>query len=301
MKLRLAARGSALSRAQVELVRRALAGSAEIEVLELVTTGDRLSHIDAAITGKGVFTKEIDQALLEGRADIGVHSLKDLPAELPAGLELAAVPPREDASDVLIAHPHRTFAGLPPGSRIGTGSPRRRAQILATRADLQVLEARGNVDTRIRHLKEGRWDAIVLACAGLARLARLEEVSEVFSTEVMIPAIGQGALALVARRGDAPVAQKLEPLDHLDTHRAVLAERALLRRLEAGCRAPLAGHARIQNGTMILWAAVFSLNGDRMLRDQAVGPAHDAELLGDRLALALLSRGAGDLISEARA
>jgi hydroxymethylbilane synthase len=168
MTLRLAARGSALSLVQVELVARMLAPlSTSIETFR--TTGDRLSHLGAEIVGKGVFTREIDEALLDGRADVGVHSLKDLPSEIPSGLVLAAVPLREDPSDVLLSRPRVPFSRLPSGARVGTGSPRRRAQLLAARPDLCVVDARGNVDTRIRRLEEGKWDAIVLARAVLAR------------------------------------------------------------------------------------------------------------------------------------
>jgi hydroxymethylbilane synthase len=301
MKIRLAARASALSRAQVEIVARALSGRAQVEVATYQTTGDRLSHLDAAIQGKGVFTREIDEALLNGRADVGIHSLKDLPSEIPQGLVLAAVPVREDPNDALIAHPHRTFAALPEGARIGTGSPRRRAQLLAARPDLQVMDARGNVDTRIRRLAEGRWDAIVLARAGLARLNRLEEISEVFSSGILLPAVGQGALALVIRRGDDRVAGILAGLDDPASHRAALAERTLLRFLQAGCRAPLAGLATEKDGRLKLSAGVFSQGGDRILREEGSGPAEDPESLGRAVAENLLARGAAELIEQARA
>ncbi len=300
MKLRLAARGSSLSMAQVEIVARALSQRAEVEVLTFRTSGDQLSHLDAAIIGKGVFTKEIDEALLDGRADVGVHSLKDLPSQIPAGLVLEAVPAREDPSDVLISHPNRTFAALPHGARVGTGSPRRRAQLLAARPDLEVLAARGNVDTRIRRLKEGSFEGIVLARAGLARLERLEEISEVFSPQVMLPAIGQGALALVIRQGDQRVAEILRELDDPTSHREALAERTLLRYLEAGCRAPLAGRASVADGILTLLAGVFSPSGDRVIREEASGSAEDPEAVGRKVAEKLLKRGAADLIAEAR-
>lgn len=301
MKLRLAARGSALSLAQVEIVCRALLGRAELEVSTFRTTGDHLSHIDAAIQGRGVFTKDIDEALLEGRADVGVHSLKDLPSEMPEGLVLAAVLPREDPSDVLIAHPHRTFATLPRGARVGTGSPRRRAQLLAARPDLCVLDARGNVDTRIGRLREGRWDAIVLARAGLVRLNRLHEVSEAFSKEIMLPAIGQGALALVIRSGDRRSVETLRDLDDPPSHCAALAERTLLRHLEAGCRAPLAGLATLREGVLTLLARVFSSSGEQSLREEGSGPPEDPEAVGRSVAQRLLDRGAAQIIERARA
>jgi hydroxymethylbilane synthase len=300
MRIRLGARGSALSLAQLEIVRRALADRVEISIETIRTTGDRLSRLDASIVGKGVFTKEIDEALLEGRIDVGVHSLKDLPAEIPAGLALAAVPLREDARDALVAHPARPFGELPRGARIGTSSPRRRAQLLAARPDLSVLDARGNVDTRIRRLHEGRWDAIVLARAGLVRLGRLSEACDFFATDVMIPAIGQGALALVVREDDASAREVLASLDDAPSHREVLAERALLSRLQAGCRAPLAGHARTADGSLELVAAVYSEDGSRVVRERATGPLDHPESLGDLVAEALLARGAADLVAQAR-
>ena len=301
-KLRLGARGSALSLAQAGQVARDLSRRAgvEVEIVTIRTTGDELSLAGAAIAGKGIFTKEIDQALLDGRVDLGVHSLKDLPGELPFGLMLACVPAREDPSDVLIAHPAVPFASLPPGAKVGTSSPRRRAQLLAARPDLQVSDARGNVDTRIRRLREGRWDAIVLARAGLARLGRLGDATETFSHDIMIPAIGQGALALVIREDDARTAGVLASLDDPATHAEAAAERALLRKLEAGCRAPLAGHARAQGEALDMIGAVFSTDGARVLREHVSGRVADARGLGFELADALLARGAGAMVAEAR-
>jgi hydroxymethylbilane synthase len=298
--IRLAARGSALSLAQVEIVRRMIGPQVGTEVVTVRTTGDQLSHLDAAIVGKGVFTKEIDEALLDGRADIGIHSLKDLPSKLPAGLVLAAIPAREDPSDALIAHPPRTFAALPQAARVGTSSPRRRAQLLAARPDLQVSDARGNVDTRLRLLREGRWDAIVLARAGLARLGLLHEISEVFSQDVLLPAIGQGALALVVRTGDLATRRLIAPLDRTPAHLEARAERALLAILEAGCRAPIAGRATAAEGRLRLVAAVFSLSGDRSLREKGLGSVDEPEKLGEAVGRQLLARGAAELMGEAR-
>ncbi len=299
-RLRIAARGSALSLAQVEIVRGLFGPRCEVELLVVKTTGDRLSHLDAAIEGKGIFTKEIDEALLDGRADAGLHSMKDLPSRLPPGLVLASVPRREDPRDALIAHPHRTFSELPRGARVGTASPRRRAQLLAARPDLQVSDSRGNVDTRIRRLREGRWDAIVLARAGLARLGRLEEISEVLPERILLPAVGQGALALVTREDDAAARETVGLLDDPTTHREALAERALLARMEAGCRAPLAGRAVVEDGLVRLAAGVFSLTGDRAIREEGAGPSGDPAAVGEAVAARLLARGAGELIGEAR-
>ena len=300
MKIRIGARGSALSLTQTELVARALREGAEVEVVPIRTTGDRLSRLEAAMTGKDLFTREIDEALLAGRVDVGVHSLKDLPSRLPDHLTLAAVPRREDPSDVLVSRQRKTLASLPPGARVGTSSARRRAQVLAARPDAEVLEASGNIDTRIRRLDEERWDAIVLARAGLARLGRLGEVAEVLPFSTMLPAIGQGALAIVAREDDPSVRDRVSRLDDLVSHREVRAERALLDLLEAGCRAPVAGLARVEGDRLRLAGAVFAPDGSRTLREEAEGFAEDPESLGREVAERLLARGAASLIALAR-
>jgi hydroxymethylbilane synthase len=296
--LRLGARGSALSTAQASLVARALAPWAQIETIVVKTTGDRLSAQGAPISWKGDFTKELDEALLSGTIDFAVHSLKDVPSRLPDGLALVAVPEREDPTDVLVAHPRRPFADLPAEARVGTSSPRRRAQLLAARPDLRVLPARGNVDTRIRRLHEGLFDALVLARAGLARLNRLEEICDVFPSDILLPAVGQGALGLVARSDDSQVRSMLARLDHTASHQEVLAERALLARLEAGCRAPVAARARASDGSLDLSGGVFSEDGARILRERESGPALEAEALGRTVAERLLEIGAAGLISE---
>jgi hydroxymethylbilane synthase len=300
VKLRIGGRGSQLSLVQLDLVAAALSDRADVEIVSYRTTGDRLSRLDAAMTGKDLFTREIDEALLDGRVDVAVHSLKDLPSQLPLGLVLAAVPVREDPSDVLVARDASSFADLPAGSRVGTSSPRRRAQVVLSRPDLEVTDARGNVDTRIRRLREGRWDALVLARAGLARLQRLADVTEVLPPSWMLPAIGQGALAVVTRREDDPVRELVERLDHLASHREVLAERALLGLLEAGCRAPVAGLARTDEKRLRLTAAVFAPDGSRTLHEEGEGEAEDAAELGLDVARRLLARGAAEILTLSR-
>lgn len=295
MRLRLGARGSALSLAQAALVTRALGGEDAVELVVVRTTGDRLSAQNAPISWKGDFTRELDEALLSGRIDFAVHSLKDVPSALPEGLVLAAVPEREDPRDVLLAEPRRSFAELPRGARIGTSSPRRRAQVRRARPDLAVVESRGNVDTRIRRLREGRFDALVLARAGLARLGREDEIAEVFDEEVLLPAVGQGALAIVTRRGDAPDA--VIGLDHAASHAEVLAERGFLAALEAGCRAPVAGRARVAGAGVEFSGAVFSEDGTTELRASGSGAAAEAEAIGRRAAEELLARGAARLVA----
>jgi hydroxymethylbilane synthase len=299
MSLRLGARGSALSLAQARLIAQGLAPR-EVEVVTIRTTGDRLSAAGSPIEWKGDFTRELDLALLEGRIDLAVHSLKDVPSALPPGLRLSAVPRREDPSDVLLSHPRRLFRELPSGARLGTSSPRRRAQLLASRPDLQISEARGNVDTRVRHLREGRWDAVVLARAGLARLGRLEEVSDVFPPDVLLPAVGQGALALITRENDSRAREAVGGLDHEDSHREVRAERSLLAVLQAGCHAPVAARARVAGGRLQIDAGVFAQDGSRVLREHAAGTAEEAEALGRAAAERLLARGAAELLGGAR-
>ena len=297
MRLRLGARGSALSLAQAALVTRALGGEDAVELVVVKTTGDRRSAAGEPISWKGDFTRELDEALLAARIDLAVHSLKDVPSGLPGGLVLAAVPEREDPRDVLVAEPRRTFADLPHGARVGTSSPRRKAQLLRARADLEILDARGNVDTRIRRLREGRFDALVLARAGLARLGRVDEVSDVFDESVLLPAVGQGALAIVTRRDRIPEA--VRGLDHAASHAEVLAERGFLAGLEAGCRAPVAGRARVSGSRLGFEGAVFSADGATMIRTSGSGSPADAEAVGRRAAEELLSRGAAGLVAAA--
>jgi hydroxymethylbilane synthase len=300
LKVRLGGRGSPLSLAQLEIVARAISPRSDVEIITFTTTGDRLSRVEGVRTGKDLFTREIDEALLDRRIDLGVHSAKDLPSRLPEGLALAAVPPREDPSDVVVSRDGGSLLALPAGSRVGTSSPRRRAQILSARPDLEVVEARGNVDTRIRRLREGRWDAIVLARAGLARLERLDDVSEMLPPSWMLPAIGQGALAVVARNDEGSLRELAAGIDHPPSHREVLAERAVLGVLEAGCRAPVAGLARTEATNLRLRAAVFSPDGSRTLLEEAIGPADRPEDLGREVGERLLARGAAELIAAAR-
>ena len=298
MKLRLGARGSALSLAQARLVASALGTRAEVEIVEVRTTGDRRSASGEPIRWKGDFTKELDEQLLAGEIDAAVHSLKDVPAELTEGLVLAAVPKREDPRDVLITHPRRTFDDLPAGSRVGTSSPRRSAQILAARPDLVIAAARGNVDTRLKRLREGKWEALVLARAGLARLTRLEEIAEAFDVSRMLPAAGQGALGIVTRADQVETRALLAHIDDLDSHEEVLAERSLLSVLQAGCRAPVAALARVSDRSISLDALVLSEDGSRSLRESRTGDAADATGLGRSVAETLLERGAAELIAE---
>ena len=297
MKLVLGTRGSALATAQSGLIADWIRRQGhDVEVREFKTTGDWISELQQPIEGKGIFTKELDEALLDRRIDVAVHSLKDLPSELAPGLRLAAVPVREDPRDVLISKNASTLRDLPRGGRIGTGSPRRAGQICAARPDVVCAEARGNVDTRIRKLREGQWDAIVLARAGLVRLGRVAEATEVLEFSDMIPAVGQGALAIMTR--DDETAGVFRSLDDADSRAAILCERRVLRDLQGGCRAPIAAHAWKENGTMRVLAAVFSADGKTFLREERRGT--DPESLGKDVSDALLARGAAAIVAAAR-
>lgn len=299
MRLTLGTRGSSLARAQSGHVAESLrALGFEIEILVIKTTGDRLSELAQPIEGKGIFTRELDEALLDGRIDFAVHSMKDLPSEMGAQLVIAAVPPREDPRDVLVSGDGRRLAQLAPGSRVGTGSPRRAGQLLAARPDLRCMEARGNVDTRLRKLRAGEWDAIVLARAGLRRLGRDEEATQVFEVSEMVPAVGQGALAIVTRKDST--AATLGVLDHAPTRTATLCERRLQQALEGGCRAPIAAHAVADGQHLSVVAAVFSPDGKSFLREQRAGEAARPEDLGREAAEALKSRGAAEIVAAAR-
>jgi hydroxymethylbilane synthase len=297
--IRVATRGSALALAQARAVADGLAaGGARVEVLPMRTEGDRLAEARlATVGGKGLFVREIEEALLRGDADVAVHSLKDLPAELPGGLMLAAFPERVDARDVLVARRPVCFAALPPGAVLGTSSPRRRALALAVRPDLSVEPIRGNVDTRLRKLEAGDYDAIVLAAAGLARLGVTPRHVESLAPELFVPAVGQGVLAVEARRDDARTLAALRALDHEPTRLCALAERAFLGRLGASCVTPMAGHARLAAGRVVLDALVASEDGRTVLRESAEGPPERAETLGVGVADTLLARGAAAVVA----
>ncbi|HET7453242.1 MAG TPA: hydroxymethylbilane synthase [Thermoanaerobaculia bacterium] len=299
MKLRLGTRGSALAKTQSGIVADWLrARGAEVEMVLIRTTGDRLSELRQPIEGKGIFTKELDEALLDRRIDLAVHSMKDLPSELPPGIEIAAVPEREDARDVLVTRDGVSLPELRSGAVVGTGSPRRAGQLRALRPDLVCVDARGNVDTRIRKLREGAWDAIVLARAGLRRLGREDEASQVLEIAQMIPAVAQGALAITVREGD-PI-PPVRALEHPPSRAAVRCERRILRELEGGCRAPVAAHAWADARSLRVTAAVMSLDGATVIRVDREGAASEPEALGAQAADALLARGAAAIVAAAR-
>jgi hydroxymethylbilane synthase len=292
--IRLGTRGSALALAQAGTVADLLrAGGEAVELVSVRTEGDRLAEARlATLGGKGLFVREIEEALLDGRVDCAVHSLKDLPAETPAGLTLAAFPHREAPGDVLVTRGDAGLDDLAPGAVVGTSSPRRRALVLALRPDLAVEPIRGNVDTRLRKLAEGACDAVVLAAAGLARLGLAPRHVRALDPETFVPAVGQGILAVEARAADRRVVGVLAALDHGPTRACALAERAYLARLGASCNSPMAAHATLRGERLRVTALVASEDGTRILRGEDGGAPEDAARIGRRLAEALLERGA---------
>ena len=287
----IASRGSQLALWQARWVAAQLSGAGQECRIEIIkTTGDKITDVPLAKVGtKGLFTKEIEEALLDGRADLAVHSLKDLPTELPAGLVLAAVPLREDPRDAVVG---RKLADLPLGAKVGTSSLRRAAQLRQLRPDFQVESVRGNLDTRLRKLDEGQYDAILLAAAGLKRLGWGDRIAEILDPEKMCPAVGQGALAIETRAGSTAVAM----LDHADTHIAVMAERGVLGALGGGCQVPIGAYATVSEGRVHILAIVAAPDGTQVIRAEAEGPATEAAEIGARLAADLLAKGARQIL-----
>ncbi|HVF45897.1 MAG TPA: hydroxymethylbilane synthase, partial [Pyrinomonadaceae bacterium] len=282
-----------------------LGARVRIEIFK--TKGDVMRDVPlATIGGQGAFTKELEVALLDGRVDVAVHSLKDLPTVNPAGLSITATPEREDARDALVLRSDAggkgaSLEGLPAGSVVGTSSLRRIAQLKHLRPDVRVKDLRGNVDTRLRKLDSGEYDAVILASAGLRRLGLGRRISAAIETDVMLPAVSQGSLGVQTRADDSETNALVSRLDHAATRAAVVAERALLRRLGGGCQVPIAAHAVVAGVDLRLDGLVASLDGSRVLRDTAVTPASEAERAGNVLAARLLERGAGELLSETAA
>jgi len=311
MRIVIGSRGSQLALWQANWVKDQLTAAGHEVAIEIIrTSGDKLQSYPpgqplpasiaqsvAEVGTKGLFIKEIDEALLAGKVDLAVHSLKDLPTILPPGLILAAVPPREDARDALISAGGEAFEQLAKGAQVGTNSPRRQAQLRRLRPDLQPTALRGNLDTRLRKLQRGDCAALVLAAAGLHRLGLRKRITAYFSFDQICPAVGQGALAIEIRQGHAELARVVTPLDDPPTRLAVSAERAMLRRLGGGCRVPIAAHATLEDGQLHLRGVVASLDGSGLIRVAAAGPQEDPEGLGAVVAKDLLDGGAAEILN----
>jgi len=302
MKIRIGTRGSLLALAQCEWVKGKIRGhhpGLEVELVRIKTQGDKI--LDAPLSkigGKGLFVKEIEEALLSGRVDLAVHSMKDVPAELPDGLLLTAFPEREDPRDVLISVNDIPLHELPQGALLGTSSLRRGAQVRHFRPDLEIVPLRGNVDTRIRKLGRGDFHAIVLAAAGMARLGLKDQISQVIPTERVLPAIGQGALGIEVRGDNSEVIEILSFMDHGPTAACVMAERGFLKKLEGGCQVPIAGLAALDGRDLHLEGMVAELDGSRVIRDKMKGDRDLPEELGISLAERMLEAGAGEILAR---
>lgn len=299
--LRIATRKSPLALWQAEHVKarlEALHDGLQVELVTFTTQGDKILDTPLAkIGGKGLFVKELEVALLDGRADIAVHSMKDVPMAFPEGLGLIAIGERENPRDAFVSNRFTSLDELPAGSIVGTSSLRRQCQLRARRPDLQIRDLRGNVNTRLAKLDAGDYDALILASAGLKRLGFHDRIRADIAPEVSLPAVGQGALGIEARLSDTRAASLLAPLNDPATASRVTAERAMNRRLQGGCQVPIAGYAELQGDSLHLRALVGAVDGSEILRDEISGPASEAEALGTTLADRLLAAGAGRILS----
>ena len=300
-RIRIATRKSALALWQAEFVKAELLKhhpELTVELVPMSTQGDKILDTPLAkIGGKGLFVKELETAMLEDRADIAVHSMKDVPVEFPDGLMLSTICEREDPRDAFVSNQFRSIAELPPGAVVGTSSLRRQCQLKAQRPDLQVRDLRGNVNTRLAKLDNGEFAAIILAAAGLLRLGFAKRIAGYLSVEQSLPANGQGAVGIECRTSDQRVQALLAPLEHGITRNCVLAERAMNRRLQGGCQVPIGAFATQHGEQITLRGLVGSLDGSEIIRDQVQGPASSAEALGLQLAERLLAAGAGKILT----
>jgi hydroxymethylbilane synthase len=299
--LRIGSRGSILARWQAEFVRKQLfqLTGVEAEIILIKTSGDKMQQASLAqIGGKGIFIKELEEALLEETIDLAVHSVKDVPTDIPARFSFPAVCRRDDVRDCLVSNHGTLLANLKPGARVGTGSLRRQAQLRHYRSDLDIRDLRGNVDTRIRKVESGEYDAIVLSKAGLDRLGWSQKITETLSTEISLPAVGQGAIAIESRAKDQEAGEILGKLDDPESRIVIIAERALLSALQGGCQVPLGAWARIERGELVMEAVVCSVDGVQYARQKASAPPEQAAQLGQQMAQLLLDAGAGNILEE---
>jgi len=299
--LRIGSRGSILARWQAEFVRKQLfqIAGVEAEIVIIKTSGDKMQQAPLTqIGGKGIFIKELEEALLDESVDLAVHSVKDIPTETPSRLFFPAVCRRDDVRDCLVSNSGTVLANLKPGARVGTSSLRRQAQLRHHRPDLDIRELRGNVDTRLRKVESGEYDAIVLSKAGLDRLGWSAKITEPISTEISLPAVGQGAIAIESRVKDQETADVLGRLDDAETRTAIIAERALLSKLQGGCQVPVGAWARYERAELVMDAVVCSVDGKRYVRQKAAAPSEQASQLGDHLAQVLIDSGAREILDE---
>jgi len=299
--LRIGTRGSLLAKWQAEFVRKQLfAGTgAEAEIIIIKTSGDKFANAPLSqIGGKGIFVKELEEALLDESIDLAVHSVKDIPTEIPSRLMFPAVCRREDVRDCLVAANGATIATLRQGARVGTGSLRRQAQLRRMRPDLDVRDLRGNVDTRLRKVESGEYEAVMLAKAGLDRLGLSNRITEIMSPETFLPAVGQGAVAVQCRLKDTEASELVSGLDDAETRTAIIAERALLSALQGGCQVPLGAWARIERGELVLEACVCSVDGVQFIKQRATAQPEEAAELGGHMAKLLMEAGAQNILEE---
>lgn len=299
--LRIGSRGSILARWQAEFVRKQLfqLTGVEAEIIIIKTAGDKMQQAPLTqIGGKGIFIKELEEALLEETVDLAVHSVKDIPTETPSRLHFPAVCRRDDVRDCLVSHKGDTLATLKQGARVGTSSLRRQAQLRHHRPDLDIRELRGNVDTRLRKVESGEYDAIVLSKAGLDRLGWSQKITEALSPEVSLPAVGQGAIAIESRLKDTEATEILGKLDDDESRTAIIAERALLAALQGGCQVPLGAWARMERGELVMDAVVCSVDGVQYIRQRATAPRDQAAQLGEQMAKLLADGGARSILEE---
>ena len=301
-RIRIATRQSPLALWQAEFVKAELERhhpGIQVELLGFTTQGDKILDSPLAkIGGKGLFVKELETAMLEGKADIAVHSMKDVPVDFPEGLGLTTICEREDPADAFVSNSFASIDELPQGAIVGTSSLRRRCQLLQARPDLDIRDLRGNVNTRLRKLDDGEYQAIVLAVAGLKRLKMADRIRSALPFELALPAVGQGAVGIECRMDDTETLKLLEPLHHQPTATRVLAERAMNARLHGGCQVPIAGFAELDGNTLRLRGRVGSPDGKQLLKAEASGPADQPEQLGQQVADTLLLQGAGAILSE---
>jgi hydroxymethylbilane synthase len=300
--LRIGTRGSALAVWQADWVKSRLLTlhpGCEVELVKIKTTGDKILDVPLAqVGGKGLFVKEIETALLEGHVDLAVHSMKDMPAEVPPGLCIGAIPKRENPLDVLVSRNGKTFEALPQGAKVGSSSLRRGAQVRHRRPDISICGLRGNLGTRIKKLETEELDAIILAAAGITRLGLAEHITEYMPESIMLPAVGQGALSIEVREGDPAVQSCMDPLDDWETRATVETERAFLARLEGGCQVPIAGRAKLKGDTIEFTGLISEVDGSVMLRETISGPVADRQELGEQLAERLLDRGGREILAQ---